>query len=266
MRPHSDWAGPPWSSPSSVPVRSMWLNAMAPVQPWGTAPYRTMTGDGMVFWKQRHPQMPADIGRHRQTGIFVTQIKAAKYGNAVVMIFQFLLQEKRFHLQDPIEVSALRMVMQETHRNLWKLWDWHTYSVGVKIKILHLSNSQSHSESLPDLFWRDRVSLPGYAGMLISWQERPSPIMNTSAKTNLGHLEASAGMAGCAIAADFEVLWMLVGFWWFCGIPGYLHDSWCLFWILLNQVFWSVWTFLRAVPVHRTIISASGRKLVVGRY
>ncbi len=27
-------------------------------------------------------------------------------------------------------------------------------------------------------------------------QERPSPIMNTSAKTNLGHLEASAGMAG----------------------------------------------------------------------
>lgn len=65
----------------------------------------------------------SDAGRHRQTGIFVTQIKAAKYGNAVVMIFQFLLQEKRFHLQDPIEVSALRMVMQETHRNLWKLWD-----------------------------------------------------------------------------------------------------------------------------------------------
>ena len=29
-------------------------------------------------------------------------------------------------------------------------------------------------------------------------QERPSPIMNTSAKTNLGHLEASAGMAGAA--------------------------------------------------------------------
>ena len=27
-------------------------------------------------------------------------------------------------------------------------------------------------------------------------QERPSPIVNTSAKTNLGHLEASAGMAG----------------------------------------------------------------------
>ena len=46
--------------------------------------------------------------------------------------------------------------------------------------------------------------------------------MNTSAKTNLGHLEASAGMAGCAIAADFEVLWMLVGF---DGFVAYLDTS-----------------------------------------
>ena len=74
----------------------------------------------------------------------------------------------------------------------------NTYSLGVEQHLLYISS-------------------------LISWQERPSPIMNTSAKTNLGHLEASAGMAGRAIAPDFEVLWMLVGF--FCGIPRYLHDS-----------------------------------------
>ena len=113
------------------------------------------------------------------------------------MIFQLLLQEKWFHLQDPIEVSALRMVMQETNSNLWKRWD--------RTPILWVLNNISCISSL------------------ISWQERPSPIMNTSAKTNLGHLEASAGMAGCAIAPDFEVLWILVGF--FCGIPRYLHDS-----------------------------------------
>lgn len=53
--------------------------------------------------------------------------------------------------QDPIEVSALRMVMQASKPGL-------------------------------DFTWFR--------------QERPSPILNTSAKTNLGHLEASAGMAG----------------------------------------------------------------------
>ena len=69
-------------------------------------------------------------------------------------------------------------------------------------------------------------------------QERPSPIMNTSAKTNLGHLEASAGMAG---AAKFVT----------ALLAGCCNDC------STTKAFSNVSTFWRAVLAHPTTTSES---------